>query len=198
VWIAGRAVYAYQFHLRLSHSRYGARVWSPRADQLGWHHVHNEGFRRLGGITATVRVDNTKTAVSRGAWAWGELKPSYRRYAKAVRFHIDACALRHPQAKGKVERGIGADRAWREIGERDWSGWDELQAWTDARVERGLFQNRAPVLAVVDVVERGLADAPVADDREDACSFYRGPVLLNRNRQQALCGARTIRATAVD
>ncbi|HUK63561.1 MAG TPA: IS21 family transposase [Dongiaceae bacterium] len=134
VWIAGRPVYAYQFHLRLSHSRYGARVWSPRADQLAWHDVHNRAFRRLEGIPATVRVDNTKTAVSRGAGAWGELNASYRRYAKAVRFHIDACPVRHPEAKGKVERGIGADRAWREVPVRDWSGWDELQAWTDERV----------------------------------------------------------------
>jgi transposase len=144
VWIAGRPVYAYQFHLRLSHSRYGARVWSPRADQLGWHQVHNEGFRRLGGIAATVRVDNTKTAVSRGAGAWGELNPSYRRYARAVRFHIDACPVRHPEAKGKVERGIGADRAWREVGERDWATWDELQAWTDTRVEREAHARMCP------------------------------------------------------
>ena len=144
VWIAGRPVYAHQFHLRLSHSRYGARVWAPRADQLGWHHVHNEGFRRLGGVTATVRVDNFATAVSRGAGAWGELNPSYRRYAKAVRFHIDLCPVRHPQAKGKVERGIGADRAWREVSERDWSGWDELQAWTDARVEREAHARMCP------------------------------------------------------
>ncbi len=48
VWIGGRVVYAYQFHMRLSHSRFGARVWSPRKDQLSWHHVHNEAFRRLG------------------------------------------------------------------------------------------------------------------------------------------------------
>jgi len=136
VWIAGRPVYAYQFHLRLSHSRYGARVWSPRADQLAWHDVHNRAFRRLEGIPATVRVDNTKTAVSRGAGAWGELNPSYRRYARAVRFHIDPCPVRSPQAKGKVERGIGADRAWGEVAARDWSGWDELQAWTDERVQR--------------------------------------------------------------
>jgi hypothetical protein len=46
------------------------------------------------------------------------------------------CPVRHPQAKGKVERGIGADRAWREVTERDWSSWDELQAWTDERVDR--------------------------------------------------------------
>ncbi len=136
VWIAGRAVRAHQFHLRLSHSRYGARVWSPREDQLAWHHVHNEGFRRLGGVPATVRVDNLKTAVSRGAGAWGELNPSYRRYARAVRFHIDPCPVRHPQAKAKVERGIGSDRSWREVTEREWSGWDELQSWTDERVVR--------------------------------------------------------------
>ena len=144
VVIAGRAVYAYQFHLRLSHSRYGARVWSPRVDQLAWHDVHNHAFRRLGGIPATVRVDNTKTAVSKGAGAWGELNASYRRYARAVRFHIDPCAPRHPQAKGKVERGIGADRSWREVTEREWSGWDELQAWTDARVEREAKQRLCP------------------------------------------------------
>lgn len=134
--VAGQLVYGYQFHLRLSHSRYAAKVWSPRVDQLAWHHVHNEGFRRLGGVTATVRVDNCKTAVSHGAGAWGEVNPSYQRYAKAVRFHIDACPVRHPQAKAKVERGIGSDRAWREVTEREWSGWDELQKWTDERTDR--------------------------------------------------------------
>jgi hypothetical protein len=89
-----------------------------------------------------VRVDNTKTAAA--APAWGELNPSYRRYARAVRFHIDPCGPRHPQAKGKVERGIGGDRAWREVTQRDWSGWDELQAWTDARVEREARQRPCP------------------------------------------------------
>lgn len=144
VWVGGRAVRAHLFHLRLSYSRYGARVWSPRCDQLAWHQVHNEGLRRLGGVPASVRIDNLATAVRRGAGAWGELNPSYRRYARAVRFHIDLCPVRHPQAKGKVERGIGADRAWREVTERDWSGWDELQAWTDARVEREAHARTCP------------------------------------------------------
>jgi hypothetical protein len=36
------------------------------------------------------------------ARALGELNPSNRRYARAVRFHIDACPVRHPEAKGKV------------------------------------------------------------------------------------------------
>jgi transposase len=131
--IAGRKVYGYLFHLQLSHSRFTAQVWSPRVDQLSWHHVHNEAFRRLDGIPATVRVDNVKTAVSRGAGSWGELNPSYRRYALAVRFHIDPCPPRHPQAKGKVERGIRTGRRWREVTEQDWDSWDHLQSWMDER-----------------------------------------------------------------
>lgn len=134
VLIAGRPVYGYQFHLRLSHSRFGARVWSPRKDQVAWHHAHNEAFRRIEGIPATVRVDNERTAVSRGAGPWGELNPSYQRYAKAVRFHIDACAPRCPERKGKVERGIRTERGWEEVTRRPWESWDELQSWTDARM----------------------------------------------------------------
>ena len=131
VQIGGRVVYAYQFHLRLSHSRFPATVWSPRVDQLSWHHVHNVAFRQLEGVPATVRVDNVKTAMSHGAGSWGEINPSYRRYARAVRFHIDACPPREPQTKGKVERGIRTERRWQEVVERPWSSWEELQAWSD-------------------------------------------------------------------
>lgn len=172
VWIAGRPVVAHLFHLRLSFSRYGARVWSPREDQLAWHHVHNEGFRRLGGVSATVRIDNLRTAVSHGAGAWGELNASYRRYARAVRFHIDPCPVRSPQAKGKVERGIGADRAWREVTERDWSDWSELQAWTDARVEREAHARMCPatgtsVWAAWHEEQRSLAPLPLLPEPFD-------------------------------
>ena len=131
VWIAGRCVAASQFHMRLSYSRYGATVWSPRKDQLAWHHVHNEGFRRLGGVPATARVDNVKTAVAHGAGPWGVLNASYRSYAKAVRFHIDLCLPRHPEGKGKVERGILTSRRWVEVTRRHGEGWEELQAWSD-------------------------------------------------------------------
>ncbi|MCA9759530.1 MAG: hypothetical protein KDA27_27290, partial [Candidatus Eisenbacteria bacterium] len=97
--IGGRQVYGYEFHMRLSHSRYGARVWSPRKDQLAWQTVHNEAFRRIDGVAATVRVDNEKTAMSRGAGSWGEFNPSYYRYAKRLRFHIDPCPPRGAMKK---------------------------------------------------------------------------------------------------
>ena len=94
-------------------------MWSPCKDQLSWHHVRNEAFRRLGGIPATVRPDNEKTAMSRGAGAWGEINPSYRRYAVAVRFHIDACPPRSPWMKEEVERRIRDRRLDREVRLRD-------------------------------------------------------------------------------
>ena len=142
-----------------------------------------------------MRVDNTKTAVSRGAGAWGELNPSYRRYAKAVRFHIDACPVRHPQAKGKVERGIGADRAWREVGARDWSGWDELQAWTDERVDARGARTDLPgdghervggVAGGATLPRAGAAAARAVRPGGDA---HRGAGLHGRLRGAALLGA---------
>lgn len=133
VRIAGRVLYAYQFHMQLSHSRFGACVWSPSKDQLSWHASHNEAFRRIEGVPATIRVDNERTAVSRGSGPWGELNKGYRRYARAVRFHIDPCLVRSPQAKGKVERRIRTERTWRAVTRRHWDSWEELQEWTDKR-----------------------------------------------------------------
>ena len=86
-------------------SRFDAVVWSERKDQLAWHHVHNEGFRRLEGVPATVRVDNEKTAISHGAGAWGQINPAYRRYSETVRFHVDACPPRAPGAPRGNPRG---------------------------------------------------------------------------------------------
>ena len=133
VQIADAPCDLYAFRLKLSHSRRAATVWSPRKDQLAWHRVHNEGFRRLRGVPAVVRVDNEKTAVSRGAGAWGTINPAYRRYAETVRFHIDACAPRAPEAKGKVEREIRTQRSWAVPGWRHWDSLEQLQAWSDAQ-----------------------------------------------------------------
>ena len=172
VSIEGGIVYAYQFHLRLSHSRFPAVVWSPRVDQLAWHSCHNEAFRRLDGIPATVRVDNTKTAMSRGAGSWGTINPSYRRYARAVRFHIDPCLPRSPQAKGKVERGIRTHRRWRQVEQRHWESWDHLQAWTDDLVLEEAERYTCPatgtsVLQAWEAEKHLLAPVPLLPDPFD-------------------------------
>ena len=141
LWVGGQAVRAYRFHMKLSHSRYGATIWSPRKDQLAWLTSHNEAFRRLQGIPATVRVDNVKTAIVRGSGPWGELTPSYRRYARAVRFHVDACLPRSPEHKGKVERSILDHQQTADVTRRHWESWGELQEHAD-RLERRLATRR--------------------------------------------------------
>lgn len=144
VLVAGSRKDLYALHLQLSHSRYDAVVWSEGKDQLCWHHSHNEALRRIEGVPATLRVDNEKTAVSRGAGAWGEVNASYRRYAEAVRFHVDACPPRSPGHKGKVERQIRHHRLHADPRRRHWDAIEELQAWTDERMERSAERRTCP------------------------------------------------------
>jgi transposase len=124
------------FVMSLSHSRRPAIVWSEREDQMSWLHCHNRAFERLCGIAAVNRIDNTKTAMSQGAGAWGTIHPTYRAYARSVGFHIDACAPRQPQEEGKVEAKVRLCRnLFASLGKR-FDGLEDLQAATDARIER--------------------------------------------------------------
>jgi transposase len=136
VVVGRQAVDLLGFHLQLSWSRFGALVWSLRKDQLSWQEAHLGAFQRLGGVPACVRVDNEKTAVVRGAGAWGERNPAYRRFAERARFHIDVCAPRAPEAKGKVERRIRDHRQWLDPCSRVWDSVEEVQAWSDKQLVR--------------------------------------------------------------
>jgi transposase len=121
----------YAFVMVLSHSRKHAVVWSLTTDQLAWHRVHNEAYRRLGGVAAVNRIDNLKTGVARGCGAWGQVNEQYRVYARTMGFHVDACEVRCPEQKGKTERRVGV---WKRlpVRSRPFDGLAGLQAWTDA------------------------------------------------------------------
>lgn len=132
------------FALRLSYSRKSAVVWSQAKDMLSWLWVHGQAFVRLKGVTATVRVDNVKTALARGAGVWGEVNRAYLRYAEEARFHIDPCPPRSPEAKGKIERGILDLRGWGPGPTSEWSSLEELQAWTDVRLREWESRRTSP------------------------------------------------------
>lgn len=139
--IGGRVQRLSLFALKLSYSRYSAFIWSPREDQLAWHHVHNEAFRRFEGLPAVIRIDNLKTGVARGAGPWGIINQHYRAYARGVGFHIDPCLPRAPEAKGKVERIIRDFRGTFSPYTQHWECLAELQLATDAHAAR-LFTRR--------------------------------------------------------
>lgn len=144
VWIDGLQRDLLAFVLQLSFSRFDALIWAERKDLMSWLWVHNRAFAFLGGVPATVRVDNEKTAISRGAGAWGEINATYRRYAQTLRFHVDACPPRAPQAKGKVERRIRARRGDLSPYRRHWRSLAELQTHTDARLLAQARQRPCP------------------------------------------------------
>jgi transposase len=133
------------FVMVLSHSRKPAIVWSRREDEVSWLRCHNESFRRLRGVPAVNRIDNVKTAIVQGAGAWGVIHPTYRAYARAVGFHIDACPVRQAQAKGKVEAKVRLSRLLVDPSQRCWQSLEELQSFTDERIERWAQRALCPV-----------------------------------------------------
>lgn len=133
----------YGFLMTLSHSRMTAVVWSRSMNQLAWHRVHNEAFKRLGGVAAVNRIDNLKTGVAHGAGPWCEINESYRAYARTMGFHVDPHEVRQPQQKGKAERRVGAVK--RLDLQRSFSSLDELQQYTDEQLSRDAQLRKCPV-----------------------------------------------------
>jgi len=160
VLVAGERKDLLAFSLQLSYSRGDVVVWSESAAQLAWLSVHNAAFARLGGVPATVPVDNVKTAISRGAGAWGVINATYRRYAQVARFHVDACQPRSPEAKGKVERRILDYRAGASPYGRRWNDVAELQAWSDEGREARWAKRKCPATGT-SVLEAHQAELPL-------------------------------------
>lgn len=136
VRVRGDEVDLHAFVMVLSHSRKPAVVWSLREDQVSWLACHNGAFRRLGGVAAVNRIDNPKTAIATGAGSWGTIHPTYRAYARSLGFHVDACQPRDPKAKGKVEAKVHLTRLTADPSGREFSALEEIQAWTDERLDR--------------------------------------------------------------
>lgn len=130
--------------LSLSYSRYCALWWSARRDQLSWLTGHNELLRRVGGVPAVIRIDNDTAAVAHGAGPWGTLSEPYRRYALTVRFHVDLCLPRQPQAKGKIERRVRASRSRVDPTREHWRDLTELQRFSDEQLARDAARRRCP------------------------------------------------------
>jgi len=134
----------YGFVMTLSHSRMTAVVWSLSMNQLAWHHVHNEAFKRLGGVAAINRIDNLKTGVAHGSGPWGKINESYRAYARTLGFHVDPHEVRQPQQKGKVERRVSATRQRLDL-KRGFASLADLQIHTDVQLDRDVKTRKCPV-----------------------------------------------------
>jgi transposase len=129
----------------LSWSRKRAVVWARSKDMLSWQSCQIGCLQRLGGVPAVLRIDNVKTAIARGAGAWGVINETYRRFATQLKFHVDACQPRHPQGKGKVERHARDLRETVDPRREAFDSLEDLQAVTDARLKDRARRLRCPV-----------------------------------------------------
>jgi transposase len=128
----------------LSWSRKRAIIWARSKDMLSWQACQTASFQRLGGVPAVLRIDNVKTAIAKGAGAWGVINQTYRSFAAQFKFHIDACQPRHPQGKGKVERHVRDLREMINPYSEIFDSLEALQAATDARLEERAAELRCP------------------------------------------------------
>lgn len=94
------------FRMVLSHSRKGYTEAVRRQDTETFLRVLENGFRRFGGVTLTVNLDNLKAAVLRFDWGDPELNPKLRDFARHYGTSILPCRPCTPEHKGKVENNI--------------------------------------------------------------------------------------------
>ena len=95
------------FVLTLGYSRKSVRLLVFRSSSQIWAELHEQAFRRLGGTTRVVVLDNLREGVLTPDIYDPTLNPLYR----DVLAHYGAVALpcraRDPDRKGKVESGVG-------------------------------------------------------------------------------------------
>ena len=95
------------FVMTLGYSRKSVRLIVPHSSTQVWAELHERAFRRLGGSTRVVVLDNLREGVIEPDVYEAKLNPLYR----DVLAHYGAialpCRVRDPDRKGKVESGVG-------------------------------------------------------------------------------------------
>lgn len=95
------------FVLTLGCSRKSVRLLTFKSSSKKWAQFHEESFRRLGGATRTVVLDNLKEGVLKPDVYEPALNPLFRDVLAHYGVVALPCRVRHPDRKGKVESGVG-------------------------------------------------------------------------------------------
>ncbi len=95
------------FLFTLAHSRKAVRLLTWRSSAQIWCELHERAFRRLGGATAVVVLDNLKEGVLTPDVYDPALNPLYRDVLAHYGAVAVPCRVGDPDRKGKVESGIG-------------------------------------------------------------------------------------------
>jgi hypothetical protein len=92
--------------LTLGFSRKSVRLLVWKSSSRTWAELHELAFRRLGGVTETVVLDNLKEGVLTPDVYDAAINPLYRDVLRHYGATALPCRVRDPDRKGKVESGI--------------------------------------------------------------------------------------------
>lgn len=104
---SGRYRRARMFVLTLAYSRKAVRLLTFQSSARIWAELHEQAFRRLGGVTRTVVLDNLGEGVLKPDIYDPALNPLYRDLLAHYGAVALPCRVRDPDRKGKVERSVG-------------------------------------------------------------------------------------------
>lgn len=137
----GKYVRTRLFVFTLAHSRKSVRLLTFRSSSRIWAELHEQSFRRLGGVTRTVVLDNLREGVLKADIYDPTLNPLYVDVLKHYGATALPCKVADPDRKGKVESGVGhAQRTplkglrfeTLEAAQRYLDEWEER--WADTRI----------------------------------------------------------------
>jgi transposase len=123
------------FVLTLGYSRKAVRLLVFRSSSQTWAELHEKAFRRLGGATRVVVLDNLREGVLKPDLYDPTHNPLYRDVLTHYGSVPLACRVRDPDRKGKVESGVGHAKKTPLKGKR-FESLEEAQAYLDHWEER--------------------------------------------------------------
>jgi transposase len=104
---SGRYRRVRMFALTLGYSRKAVHLLTYQSSARIWAELHEQAFRRLGGATRTVVLDNLAEGVLQPDIYDPALNPLYRDLLAHYGAVALPCRVRDPDRKGKVERSVG-------------------------------------------------------------------------------------------
>ncbi len=123
------------FVMTLGHSRKSVRLLVLRSSARVWAELHEKAFRRLGGATRIVVLDNLREGVLTPDVYDPSLNPLYRDVLQHYGAIAMPCRVQDPDRKGKVESGVGHAKRTPLKGLR-FESIDEAQTYLDRWEER--------------------------------------------------------------
>ncbi|MDX2019054.1 MAG: IS21 family transposase [Deltaproteobacteria bacterium] len=118
------------FVLTLAHSRKAVRLLVWRSSSRAWAELHEQAFRRLGGVPRVIVLDNLREGVLRPDVYDPTINPLFADVLKHYGAVALPCRVGDPDRKGKVESAIGHTQRTPLKGQR-FETIEEAQAYLD-------------------------------------------------------------------